>query len=91
MNYKYNEDTIINEIKEYVDSTYGEHYSDSQIQAMEYIVSTGNGRGFCVGNIFKYLHRYGKKEGENIKDLYKVIHYALLLIHNEKLLLEENE
>ena len=30
--YKYNEDNLLNELKEYVDNTYGEHYSFNKFQ-----------------------------------------------------------
>ncbi len=32
-------------------------------------------------NIIKYGSRYGSKEGKEKKDLLKVIHYAMLLLH----------
>ena len=34
--------------------------------------------GFCVGNIMKYAMRFGKKDGKNPKDLFKIIHYAII-------------
>jgi hypothetical protein len=37
--------------------------------------------GFCQANILKYGSRYGNKDGRNTKDLMKVIHYAMLLLH----------
>ena len=37
--------------------------------------------GFCQANILKYGSRYGSKDGKNKKDLLKVIHYAMLLLH----------
>ena len=36
---------------------------------------------FCQANILKYGSRYGDKDGKNKKDLLKVIHYAMLLLH----------
>ena len=36
---------------------------------------------FCQANILKYGSRYGNKDGNNKKDLMKVIHYAMLLLH----------
>ena len=36
---------------------------------------------FCQANILKYGSRYGNKDGKNKKDLMKVIHYAMLLLH----------
>ena len=41
-----------------------------------------HGEGFCIGNIIKYAQRFGKKDGRNDKDLYKVIHYAIILLGN---------
>ena len=83
--YKYGEDRILKEIKEYIDATYGEHYSQNKFQATEFIVDSGHGEGFCIGNIMKYAQRYGKKDGHNRKDLLKVLHYAIMSIHNHDL------
>jgi hypothetical protein len=84
--YKYSEDRILKEIKEYVDATYGEHYSQNKFQATEFIMDSGHGEGFCIGNIMKYAQRYGKKDGYNRKDLLKVLHYAIMAIHNHDLM-----
>ena len=86
IDYKYSEDRILKEIKEYVDATYGEHYSQNKFQATEFIVDSGHGEGFCIGNIMKYAQRYGKKDGYNRKDLMKVLHYAIMAIHNHDLM-----
>jgi hypothetical protein len=85
IDYKYSEDRILKEIKEYIDATYGEHYSQNKFQATEFIVDSGHGEGFCIGNIIKYAQRYGKKDGYNRKDLLKVLHYAIMSIHNHDL------
>lgn len=85
IDYKYNEERILKEIKEYVDSTYGEHYSQNKFQATEFIMDSGHGEGFCIGNIIKYAQRYGKKDGHNRKDLMKVLHYAIMAVHNHDL------
>jgi len=79
--YKYNEGKLIQELKEYVDQTYGEHYSQNQFQATEFIIDGGHGEGFCIGNIMKYAQRYGKKDGKNRKDIMKVLHYALIALY----------
>ncbi len=84
--YKFSEDRLITELKEYVDATYEAHYS-GDVQPTELIISGGNSRGFCVGNIIKYAHRYGKKNGPNRQDILKILHYAIILLHshdNEK-------
>ena len=80
--YKYNEDISIHELKEYIDKTYGEHYSKDKFQATEFIIDSGHGEGFCIGNIMKYAQRNGKKDGYCRKDLLKVLHYGIIAIHN---------
>ena len=61
IDYKYSEDRIFHELKEYVDNTYDQHYSQNKFQATEFILDSGHGTGFCIGNILKYAQRYGKK------------------------------
>lgn len=78
--YKYNEDRYIDEIKKYVDSTYSQHYS-GKYQATDMIIDAGHGTGFCIGNIMKYAKRYGKKNGSNRKDLLKIMHYAMIQLY----------
>lgn len=80
--YKYSEDRLLEELKQYVEGTYNEHYSQNKFQATEFIMDSGHGEGFCIGNIMKYAQRYGKKDGYNRKDLLKVIHYAIMALHN---------
>ena len=82
INYKYSEDKILDELKEYIDGTYNAHYSHNKFQATEFIMDSGDGEGFCIGNILKYSQRYGKKDGKNRKDLLKVIHYGIMALHN---------
>jgi len=81
IDYRYNEDEAIKELQEYVDSTYNQHYSKNKYQATEFIIDAGHGEGFCVGNIMKYTQRYGKKDGYNRKDIMKILHYAIILLH----------
>lgn len=79
--YKYSEDKILVELKSYIDSTYEEHYGRGDIQTTEFIIDAGHGEGFTLGNIVKYAQRYGKKNGRNRKDLFKILHYAIMLLH----------
>ena len=79
--YKYNEPALLRELSDYIDGTYGEHYSQSKLQTTEFIIDNGDGIGFTRGNIIKYAQRYGKKEGRNRKDLLKVLHYAIIMLH----------
>lgn len=92
--YKFNEGKLIEEIREYINSTYSQHYaagknSKSKIQTTEIIIDRGHGTGFCLGNMDKYSNRYGTKgtREEWRKDLMKVIHYAMiqLYIHDNNL------
>lgn len=80
---RYNEDRYLRELQEYVRGTYSQHYSRNQFQATEFIIDSGHGTGFCMGNILKYAQRYGKKgtPGDARKDLMKVLHYALIQLH----------
>ena len=78
--YKYLEDEILEKVKEYIDGTYNQHYAKGKYQATDMILDTGHGEGFCMGNILKYAMRYGKKNGKNRDDLYKIIHYAIIAI-----------
>ena len=82
--YKFNEDKILKDIKDYMDLTYNQHYGNGKYQATDMIIDSGHGEGFCIGNIMKYAMRYGKKDGKNIKDLQKIIHYAIINIYLEQ-------
>jgi hypothetical protein len=81
IDYKYNEDALIKEFKEYIDKTYNEHYSLNKFQATEFIIDSGHGIGFTAGNVMKYVQRYGKKAGRNRQDILKVLHYALMMLY----------
>ena len=81
IDYRYKEGELLQEINCYIDKTYTEHYSQNKFQATEFIIDSGHGEGFTIGNCMKYLQRYGKKEGKNRKDLLKVIHYAIIALH----------
>ena len=84
ISYKYSEDRILKELKEYIDKTYDQHYSQNKYQSTEFIIDSGHGTGFCIGNILKYAQRYGKKgtKEDARKDLLKVIHYGIMSLHN---------
>ena len=81
IDYKYDEDKALTELKTYIDNTYNEHYSKNKFQATEFIIDGGHGEGFCIGNILKYAQRYGKKGGKNRDDLLKVIHYGIIALY----------
>ena len=79
--YKYSEDRILKELTDYINATYSEHYSHNKFQATEFIMDSGHGEGFCIGNILKYAQRYGKKNGKDRSDLLKVIHYGIIALY----------
>jgi len=81
--YKFNEKGLLDEMQEYIDATYNQHYAKNKFQATEFIFDSGHAQGFCIGNILKYAQRYGKKgtASESRRDLQKVIHYAIMALH----------
>ena len=79
--YKFSEDKALKDLKGYIDQTYDSHYSRNKYQSTEFIIDGGHGEGFCIGNILKYAQRYGRKTGEDRKDLMKIIHYAIIMLH----------
>jgi len=81
IDYKYNEGELLKEFSQYIDKTYAQHYSLNKYQSTEFIIDSGHGEGFCIGNILKYAQRYGKKGGKNRADLLKVLHYGLFMLH----------
>ncbi len=81
-NFKYNEDNLLDDVFEYVKSTYGQHYvGNKEIQTLDVWESMDIAEDMCLGTIVKYAMRYGKKDGKNKKDLLKIIHYAILALH----------
>jgi len=90
--YKFNEDVLLDEIEQYIASTYAQHYSQNNFQSTEVIMARGHGEGFCLGNIDKYVNRYGNKGSspeDFRKDLIKIIHYGILALYNHDKTYEE--
>ena len=84
--YKYSEEEILKELTDYISETYNQHYSagDEKIQTLDLIEACGDGEAFCRSNILKYASRYDKK-GTARRDILKILHYAVLLLHfNDK-------
>ena len=84
--FKYNEEEIVKELLDYIRGTYRQHYSagDDKIQTLDLIEACGDGEAFCRSNILKYASRYDKK-GTARRDIIKILHYAVLLMHfNDK-------
>jgi len=82
---KYNEDQILQEIGAYIQGTYNQHYSTTKdgMQVQDMLRHLDIDKDFCQANAIKYLCRYGKKDGKNKMDLFKAIHYIVLLLDSE--------
>ena len=80
--YTYNEDKYLKELQDYILDTYKQHYSKSKFQSTQFILDSGHGEGFCIGNIMKYAQRFGKKNGKNRNDLLKILHYSMIALYN---------
>lgn len=82
INYKYHEDKSLEMIKNYLDSTYGQHYvGDGDVQTVDFWRSLGSLETTSRDTAIKYLARYGKKNGKNRKDLLKTFHYVILMMY----------
>lgn len=82
--WKYNEDKILKQLEEYIAGTYGQHYVDRTGGGTEQTldkIKHNRREGFCAGNITKYTDRYDTK-GTPRADLFKVLHYTILLINH---------
>ncbi len=86
--WKYNEDKILKQLEEYLKGTYSQHYVDrtggSKEQTLDKIKHNRR-EGFCAGNVTKYIDRYDVK-GTPRQDLFKVLHYTMLLINHLNLI-----
>ena len=86
--WKYNEDKILKQLEEYIASTYRQHYVDRTGNGKEQTldkIKHNRREGFCAGNVTKYIDRYDTK-GTPRADLFKVLHYTILLINHLNLI-----
>ena len=86
--WKYNEDKILKQLEEYIKSTYNQHYVDRIGGGTEQTIDKikhNRREGFCAGNVTKYIDRYDTK-GTPRADLFKVLHYTMLLINHLNLI-----
>ena len=81
MEYKFNEGEFLKKIEKYIDSTYVAHYTNQNgMQLLEFF-DDEKIKAFCQLSASKYILRFGRKNGKDIKDLYKSIHYMLILMY----------
>ena len=86
--WKYNEDKILKQLEEYISSTYNQHYVDETAGVKQQTldkIKYNRREGFCAGNVTKYIDRYDTK-GTPRADLFKVLHYTILLINHLNLI-----
>jgi len=86
--WEHDEGAILEFVRDYLRNTYSQHYAptgqnriDHHIQPVDLMAASGVISDYASANIIKYASRYGKKDGKNIKDLLKIIHYAMLLMY----------
>ncbi len=79
--YKFDEESCLDEMHQYSQETYAQHYAKGKHQASEIISDNGYAEGFLMGNILNYWKRYGKKGGRNRQDILKLLHYTLLMLY----------
>ena len=83
--YKYAEDKIIADFKEYIDKTYSEHYKteEERVECFDAWIALDDATPTFRNTALKYLWRYGKKNGNNKDDLMKVLHYTIMCLYND--------
>ena len=92
--YLWDEDKHLKSTLDYIQNTYNQHYAgknsvgETAIQFTEYFISQHDreeNNAALKFNIGKYAMRYGKKDGFNKKDVYKAIHYlVMMLAYNDR-------
>lgn len=86
--WKYNEDKILKQLEQYISSTYNQHYVDEVGEGKQQTldkIKHNRREGFCAGNVTKYIDRYDSN-GTPRADLFKVLHYTILLINHLNLI-----
>ena len=60
MAFKYDEDKLLQELRDYISGTYNQHYSagNDSIQTLDLIEACGDAEAFCRSNILKYCLLY---------------------------------
>ena len=81
--YKYAEGDIINDFKDYIDSTYSQHYKtdEESVECFDAWIALGDSTATFRNTAIKYLWRYGKKNGNNKADLMKALHYVMMCLY----------
>ena len=84
--YKYDEDAILKELTDYISGTYNQHYSagDDKIQTLDLIEAVVMVK-HSADPISSSMPLAYDKKGTARRDIMKILHYAVLLMHfNDK-------
>jgi len=83
ISYKYDENLIISDLKDYIDNTYNEHYITEfkSIECFDAWIALGESTPTFRNTAIKYLWRYGKKNNNDKKDLMKSLHYIMMCLY----------
>ena len=72
---------VLEDLANYVKSKQkGNYYGDEKVQVVDLLRSSGDLNSFCRGNAIKYIIRAGRKAQLSELDLFKAIHYILIMI-----------
>jgi hypothetical protein len=86
--FRFNEDVNFKKILDYIEGTYGEHYGHEvngrNIQVIDMWEGLGSLGTTSRDSALKYIARYGRKGGFNEKDLFKAVHYILLMMYSAR-------
>ena len=77
--FQYNEDKILDEVKEYIAGTYSEHYGDQKIQIQDVFDQMGISEAFTRGAAIKYLFRFGKNYTSYLQR-YLLVFWVMILL-----------
>lgn len=78
--YQRNEDKILKDVQDYIDSTYSAHYA-GKVSVLDIWDSVGLSKEAFRSNIIKYALRAGKKGDQERQDIIKIIHYSIFLLN----------
>jgi len=81
--WRYEEGKTLKALEEYIISTYQSHYTstESKVQVVDLFESIGEASAYSRTSAVKYLLRFGRKNGNNKRDLLKALHCCILLYH----------
>jgi hypothetical protein len=86
--FRFDEDVNFKKILDYIEGTYNEHYGHNvngrNIQVIDMWEGLGSLGTTSRDSALKYISRYGRKNGFNEKDLFKAVHYILLMMYSAK-------